>query len=283
MSPARVFAMTEDMSGQPVESKLSANGADFPEVGSTRHFILYYEKVLGNNGLAIASTIKTRCEADFATLKGWFRGATPANLPFKVYVAKDVKGAMHYGCADTEIYVGAGGGTSAQDLVYPLLLAAEVAEVLEATIGVKWNCGYSNGEGLSRVLPDDIYDGKVHATDLATAPKWLYEKAPDGTLRRNWVDKVDTSDTDKFSVGCSVLFLNWLRFKLGHSWEGIIASGEETLGKTYKKLTGKSDGWESFKHLVDTTFPTGSPTVKTDNPFRPSGPSVASTAAAPST
>lgn len=263
MSGARVFATTANMNAS---FKFAGGNLDYPEADRTMNFTLCYERSLGADGQAIANTLAARCEADFATLQGWF-GVTPGNLPFKVYVdTKNVQGAMHYGCADTEIYVGSVDAISNADQVYCLFLAAEVTEVFEAAIGADWNCGYSNGEALSRVLPSSIYQG-IHATDLATAPTWLYKRAPNNTLRQNWIDHADASDTNSFSVGCSVLFLNWLRFGLGYSWQRIIRAKGETLGETYINLTNQSGGWNRFETLVNTRFPAGSPTVTTDNPF----------------
>jgi hypothetical protein len=72
-------------------------------------------------------------------------------------------GAMHYGCLYTEIYVGK--VTEVKDPTsdtFSLLMMAEVVEVLEATQNKGWHCGYSNGEGLSRVLACQLYPKAKH-------------------------------------------------------------------------------------------------------------------------
>jgi hypothetical protein len=58
------------------------------------------------------------------------------------------------------------------------------------------------------------------------------------------------------------------RFQLKFSWEQIIQAGAPTLDQTYSNLTGRNDGWATFKALIDEKFPPGRPSgVTTDNPF----------------
>ena len=123
-------------------------------------------------------------------------------------------------------------------------------------------------EGLSRVLANDMVPG-VEPQDFVSAPVWLDQPSDETRVRReDWVTKTDRTDVNYFSIGCSVLFLNWLRFQLNFPWAKIIAAGGSTLGETYKNLTGKSDGWTVFKALIDDTYPPGRPSgLKTDNPF----------------
>jgi hypothetical protein len=59
-----------------------------------------------------------------------------------------------------------------------------------------------------------------------------------------------------------------MRFQLNFSWAQIIRSGAPTLAETYKNLTGKDDGWITFKSVIDLNFPEGQPSgLTTDNPF----------------
>ena len=249
----------------PPAATQNTNGPYSP-AGKTANFQFLYQTSLGTTGSAIAGGLKAQCEQSLNTIKGWF-GVTPPNLPFKVFIESGINGAKHNGCADTEIYVGAITGTAAASNVYSLLLAAEVVEVHEAAVGLDWNCGYSNGEALSRVLAADIFPG-AQTLSMMSAPVWLYNNAPDGTLRRNWIDHTEVTDANNFAIGCSVLFLNWLRFGLGHSWSSIIHNGDVTLGGLYQKLIGQNNGWQQFKALVDTRFSPNKPHVKSDNPFQ---------------
>jgi len=70
------------------------------------------------------------------------------------------------------------------------------------------------------------------------------------------------------SIGCSVLFLNWLHYQLNFSWKEIILAGAPTLAKTYKNISGRTDGLERFKALLQYHFPEGQPSgVTSDNVF----------------
>jgi len=217
-------------------------------------------------GAIIAATLAKRCEADYAALVSWF-GVTPVELPFSVYVADDVSGAVHYGCTDTEIYLGAIPGEAASASVYCLLLAAQMVDVFEATLKIGWHCGHSNGEALSRVLACSLHPDST-PQNLVTAPAWLDETPQGSTNRFNWVDNTDPTDTGKYSVGGAVLFLNWLHAIEGYPWPDIVRTAGNTLGETFKRLSPGEDGWTKFSTYVNKQWPVGRPSgVITDNPF----------------
>ena len=140
------------------------------------------------------------------------------------------------------------------------LNVAELVEVFEAVQAKGWDCRKSNGEGLSRVLAADLYPAEVGG--FATAHVWLDSRRP------NYVDRTINSDVNPTANGCAVLFLNWLHFQHGHSWRRIVAAGAPTLGKTYTELTGRKDGFDRFRAMVDSRFPAGRPSrLAGDNPF----------------
>jgi hypothetical protein len=170
-------------------------------------------------------------------------------------------GAYHFGCSGTQIYVG--GRSSANPQFTISLLVAEEDEVFEATFGKGWNCGASNGEGLSRVLANDMYPG-IEPPNFVSASVWL-----DGPVNRpDWVNNTDASDRNYVSIGCSVLFLNWLRFQLGFSWTQIIAAGAPTLGQVYTNLTGRADAFDRFSAHLEANYPYGTDSgLTTDQPF----------------
>ena len=231
----------------------------------TPHFQVSVDSGLGPSGAAIADALLKTCEQDFATLQTYFGGITPASLPFHVIVTSGGQGASHATCAATALSIGAHSG--------PLpfmrsLVIAEEDEVFQDNFGHGWNCGFSNGEGLSRVLANDMVPG-VEPQGFVSPPVWLDGPSDiSGVLREDWIGKTDQTDTNYFSIGCSVLFLNWMRFQLKFQWTQIIAAGAPTLGQTYKNLTGKNDGWVTFKALMDAKFPPGKPSgVTMDNPF----------------
>jgi hypothetical protein len=240
-------------------SPVAAESAAPVRRGSTAHFVVSYDSALGQDGAALADAILARCESDYATLRGYFGGVTPPDLPFKVLVTTDDTGAYHFGCAGTELFVGgrAGGTDFAVSLV-----VAEEDEVFEAAFGRGWDCGASNGEGLSRVLANDLYPGAEPA-DFVSAPVWLDEPG-----RPDWVTRTDPTDTNYVSLGCSVLFLHWLRFQLGFTWEQIIAAGAPTLAEVYRNLTGRTDALTRFKAQLEANFPSGTPSgLTTDQPY----------------
>ncbi len=231
--------------------------------GSTQHFEVYYDHSLGRRGSILADAILAACEKDYTTIQRYFNGITPPNLPFKIYLTPDNSGAGHYGCDGTELYIGANSapGTHAPAFMCSLVVAEEV-EVFEAAIGLGWDCGASNGEGLSRVLANDMYPG-LEPANFVSAPVWLNEDP-----RPNFVDQTEPSDVEYVSIGCSVLFLNWLHFQLGYDWKEIILAGAPTLGALYTNLTGKADGWQVFAELMNAYFPEGQPvSLQSDNPF----------------
>jgi hypothetical protein len=185
-----------------------------------------------------------------------------------VYVTQDTgPGAMHYGCMGTEIYISTKSSPATSN-GYRLLLQAELIEVFEAAIGTGWNCGYNNGEGLSRVLATDSYPAD-ELKPFVTSDVWLDKTPPGRPRRENWVDYIDPEDTNQFSIGCSVLILNWMRWVLGRSWQDIVGAGAPTLAGTYEKLFSRDDAWVRFKAEIDAHFPEGSLSgLTTDNPFR---------------
>jgi hypothetical protein len=236
-----------------------------PHPKSTPHFKVSVDPGLGAAGSQVAHALLQTCEQDFLKLQTYFGGITPKLMPFHLIVTAGSTGASHATCLATELSIGAKSGPL--EFMRSLVIAEE-DEVFEANFGHGWNCGYSNGEGLSRVLANDMVPG-VEPQDFVSPPVWLDEPSDTtGILRQNWVDHTEHTDGHYYSIGCSVLFLNWLRFQLKYDWTQIIAAGASTLGGTYRNLTGKNDGWSTFSALMDAKFPRGQPSnVTTDNPF----------------
>jgi hypothetical protein len=132
--------------------------------GSTAHFDVSYLTSLGKKGADLANAILQDCERDFSTLQQVFGGVTPEGLPFVVQITSDNTGASHSSCMGTDVSVGGKSGTNV-DFIRSLLVA-EADEVFMANFGHGWNCGASNGEGLSRVLANDIYKGSNPRTSF---------------------------------------------------------------------------------------------------------------------
>jgi len=262
MVPRRVFIPTNEA------VHLHATGLtqfDYPvvEAGRSPHFTLYVDPSLGPAGQQVAAAVVGKSEADYLTLSAYFGlQLTHCNVII-ARLSPDADGsggAYHYGCAATDLYCDVALQPQINVDLTSALVVAEEVEVFQAVQSLGWDCGSSNGEGLSRVLAESLHPNVLGA--YATAGQWL-----DGG-RPNWVDANNNTDTDPVSNGCSVLFLFWLNARLGFPWDGICQAGTPTLAETYRTLTGKATAWQDF--LEDTTalFPLDVPVgVVPDNPF----------------
>jgi hypothetical protein len=232
--------------------------------GKTANFEVSYLAKLGQPGITIADELLAKCEADYATLNDWFANVAPSSLKYSVLLTDGKTGASHPSCASPIISVGANSAPSSELAFMRCLLFAEVGEVLMHVQNHYWDCQASNGESLSRVLAADLCLGShPQPAAFVSAPTWL------GNRTQNWIDNTTRTDQNESANGCGVLFLNWMRFSLGYSWNRIIAAGNDTLAEVYRTLTGRSDAWTTFRSVIDGMFPPDQPvTLKTDNPFR---------------
>jgi hypothetical protein len=234
------------------------HSAAFVPAGTTEHFHVEYQSHLGYAGQVLAQGVLRECEADYAQLTEWFGGVVPGHLPFRVSIVRGSFGAFHDTCTDTHLRCSAFDGHNAE--LVEMLNMAEAVEVFSAAQNAGWNCGESNGEGLSRVLATALHPTQLDG--FATAGDWLNSR------RDNFVDHNEQTDLDPVSTGCAVLFLNYLHHQLGHSWATMVAHGRPTLAATYHALENKNDGWEQFSTLVAAHFPPGRHShVATDNVF----------------
>ncbi len=231
------------------------------EQGASANFVVSYDPALGQAGAVIANYLLSACEYDYAQVQPLF-GVAPAALPFHVTIVYSSGGAWHdEPCTNTSISVGALSTNPPDAAFFRMLVLSEVVEVLEASLGNGWGCAQSHGEALSRVIPDDLVKWRKPINYLS-AGCWL------NSPRVDWVDNTENSDQDYVSIGCGVLFLNWMRFQLNIPWNSIIAAGSSTLGEIYANATGANDGYASFRSLVDAHFPVGVPVnLTSDNVF----------------
>ena len=228
--------------------------------GSTAHFQVSYSVNLGAKGPVLANAILGNCEADYTALQQIFAGIVPGRLPFVVQITDEATGASHSSCLGTDVHVGGNSGDNVDFI--RLLMIAEVNEVFMANFGYGWDCGASTGEGLSRALANDLYKG-AETPDFISANRWL-----NSNPRPNFIDSTDPTDTNFTSVGCALLFLNWLRYQLNHGWSEIVAAGGATLASTYRSLTGRDTAWDDFSGFMTAHFPNGRQyRLTTDNPF----------------
>src|SRR5437870_2756831 len=136
------------------------------KVGQTANFIVFSDGT--PNGDAAAQAMLASAESDFQATQQWFGGLTPSNLPFYVYADPNAGGAYHMTCAGTDVHV-----LSAPTLA-PGFLTAEVVEVFEAAINNGWDCGYTNGESLSRVLAFDRHPERSEERRVGKEGRWRW-------------------------------------------------------------------------------------------------------------
>ncbi len=261
-----VFAVTHAGHRTSLGGKL---GFDYPVVqeGQTTNFVVYYDPSFGANGKSAADGELAVCENDYGQTSAWFGGITSPTLPVNVILApldpsgQGGGGAYHYGCSAVDLYCDVK-NVPGLDIDYSrMLMVAELVEVFEAAQGVGWDCGASNGEGLSRVLATALYPAELNG--YTTAAAWL-----DAPKRPDWVNNTNPTDQDPVSNGCAVLFLNYLNTQLGYGWGQIVQAGAPTLAQTYTNLTGQPDGWTPFRQQLDNNFPLGTPSgVTRDDPY----------------
>lgn len=238
-----------------------STGFDYPATlrGNTAHFTVYYNPSLGANGPIIADAVLASCENEYSYLQTQFGGISAG--PFNIIITPGIGGAYHWGCSATDLYCDADTSASPDVNHTRMLVVAEEVEVFSAVQALGWNCGASNGEGISRIFATELYPAELDG--FTSAAYWL-----DTPGRPDFVNVNDPTDRNYVSIGCSVLFLNYLHYQLGYSWTRITCAAAPTLGQTYTKLTGRTDGLEQFKGLLQTYYPEGTPSgVASDNVF----------------
>src|SRR5256885_16754318 len=70
--------------------------------GQTQHFAVYVDPALGADGRQDAQGVLARCEADYATVSGYFDGLGAG--PFSVILFSNPGGAYHMSCAATDLF-----------------------------------------------------------------------------------------------------------------------------------------------------------------------------------
>jgi hypothetical protein len=226
--------------------------------------LLFYDRTGGTGeiyttrGNTLATAVLATREADYEALRHYFGALTPSELPFDIDVQSGQGGASHGSCGDPVLMCDAFSGND-PDLVR-MLVVSEADEVFMDNQGAGWDCGASNGEGLSRVLATHRYPHELNG--FASGPSWLTSDRPD------WVSNTDGSDQHFVSIGCATLFIHYLKFQLGYSFEQITQTGGSNLAQTYQGLTSRVDAFTPFKALLDRRFAAGTATpLNTDNPF----------------
>jgi hypothetical protein len=257
----------EHKRGEAPEKLLAGDETLGTKVG---RFEIYFDSSFGSAGQALCDAMAQTVETDYRIYSSWFGGVQVDS--FDLHANPGDNGASHFDCGARHINFDWRPTKSAN---WARMLAdAEIVEVFEDNFDGDWDCGNSTGEGLSRALAECIYPGNALTSKGKTpAATWLDGK------RDNWVKYNDGTDLNYDSTGCSVLFLNWLRYQLGFHWDDIIGATQNlddlTLEHLYEKLhdmhwksPGNGKGWKAFKDFVDAKFPPGHKSnLGSNNPF----------------
>ena len=263
----RIFVHPEQLrAARPGPPQFDAVATPATLAGSTAHFHVYYASVLGQAGTKVAQSALKNCERDYQTLSEFFAQQSPQR--FNIVIAPLSQqmdgsgGAYHHSCLATDLYCDVQLTPNIDPDVTNALVIAEEVEVFEAVQDGGWQCGGSNGEGLSRVLASELYPNVLENLGYASARFWLNSRRP------NFVGRTLPTDRSMIGNGCAVLFLNYLHVQLGFGWDKICQAAAPTLAGTYKALTGKKAPFAEFSALLEKNFPKGERTdLATDNAF----------------
>jgi hypothetical protein len=225
------------------------------KIGQTENFIVYSDGT--SSGDAAAEAMLNSCEADFSATQAWFNGLTPGRLPMHVYADPNAGGAYHMTCEGTDIHV------LSDPALAPGFLTAEVVEVFEAAINNGWDCGFTNGESLSRVLAFDRHPEIAEEFNQTEQDWW-------SSGHRDYVNDNSAGDTDQIASGGGDLFLYYLHSQLTFDWNAICAAGGGTLGACYQSLTtyDPRQGFSDFVAALSTIAQDGELALPSSgNPF----------------
>ena len=238
-------------------------GFDYPatHVGVVGNVTVYYDPALGTPGSSLATHMLNVVTAPYDDMQNFFgiSGAAVDVIIAPLSGNNDGSGgAYHYGCDFTtggQTYLDA---TFANTAVDPLNLevALYVAELSECFMGPQrggWDCGFSNGEGLSRFCAEqETPAGTLSA--FVTGPAWAQAGFPD------WVTQTEQTDQDAVSTGCSIVYIYWMR-SLGYTIPQIVQAAGTTLSANYQALTGQNSAYQDLLAAVSGL------SVTSDNPF----------------
>lgn len=240
--------------------------------GPKKSVQLYSATALGQQGIDLAQAILKGpssggwLQDTYDQVDAWFGHpwlAPTIMTPMNVVIAplssdhSGNGGAYHYSCYGINIYADA---CFANPALTHALMIAEIVECFEAVQNKGWDCGASNGEGLSRLMPEIMFPGVLDG--YSSAAGWLDSDRP------NWVDHTNPSDGDFASIGCTMVFLFWLRTVKKKNPGQIAWAAGPTLAVTGQKLLGGPRGkiWSKFIGDVNRKWPPGTPSgVTSDN------------------
>lgn len=246
---------------------------------TTTNFVIKYDDTQ-TAAQGMAQSIANICESEFTALTGWFGITTGFGVNDRITVTVQpisAGGANNFGYqsgGNTTINVGPLNPPWTQLVANEGAPPLFIAELSEVFMSFKWpsgnifNRGSSSGEGLSQFCASTRFPTGWYQLYPSFANNWLTQNP-----RPDWVTKVEGTDGDAVSYGCSHLYINYLNTQLGFTPDQIIQNGATTLDLTYQTLTSDtSQSFGFFSFLLNTIFPVGQPITgvassKEDNPF----------------
>ena len=241
-----------------------------PNNGLTAHFAVSYDDALSTaDGLDRALGLLSYCENDLALISNWFTGVNfQFAFPISVQITGDSGGASWMDPPDIALWFGFHPSVTLMPGPMPTtsllryLLVSEVTEMFMASQRKQWfgDTHFSGqdegsmGESLSRFLASQFLTttgiSKAIFPGFQVVNEWLNDSG-----RPNFVDSAPDDINPDSTTGCGTCFIFFLKDQLGNGIQQIIAAAAPTLGGVYTNLTGKTDGWPSFKALVDLHYP----------------------------
>lgn len=241
-----------------------------PNGGRTAHFAISYDDTLAQSaGLDRALDLLNFCEGDLALMQSWFPGVNfQFAFPISVQITGNSGGASWTDPPDFALWFGfhpsidlmPGPEPTTELLRY--FLVSEITEMFMASQRKFWFGDThwtgadegSMGESLSRFLASEF----LATTGIAKAIFSGFHVADiflNDFLRPDFVDISADDINPDIITGCGTCFLFFLKYQLGFSIQQIIGASAGTLGGVYTNLTGKTDGWQTFKNLLDLHYP----------------------------
>ena len=227
-------------------------------VGDTEHFEVFYDRNLGESGRAAGAVVLNRGERDLSTIRSWFNTHAEGER-FVVVLGRMPEDARTYrepGASEkrSTLFCDVQTTPRLEALQSCFFVAFQLADLCAAVAG--WD--QEIGGALARVLATALYPRRIAGFSTA----WLWMEG------RRGEPASDPLADDREAAGGAVLFLNYLHYQLGYSWQLIAATPAPTLGATARRLTGSDECVTEFRSLLARHYPAGHPLPNFgDNPF----------------
>jgi hypothetical protein len=242
----------------------------FISVGSTAHFTYYYDSDLGPQGAIDATNGMGYAETDVANHFGWFGKTAPwSNGPARVNVKfvsaanSQIPTALAY-YVGREVFVNWSETNQSQEIdtpeEYRAVWVHEVAHHFQTLQDTGNWFDYSFVKEAHASFLEREY--RRVTGDMASLKTGGYARFVQDWLespeRTDYVNNVAPAFGDGYylGIGCTLLFLNWLKWQKGYSHAAVTQAGGRLPRTVYDNLTGStSDPFPVFLAELDAKFP----------------------------